>query len=223
MGVPPCAASSDRRMAASAAAEDLRGRQILVRLLKPVASEAATLIADQLIERFGSLQGILTADAAARAIFLSQEHAAAEQLEAVQEAMLQAAQAVVRANPLFPGTLAAADYLMIRMACERSEQIHALFLDSRHMLIRDECVMRGSTSEATVYPREIVRRALELGAASLILAHNHPSGDLTPSKDDIAATRRLIKACSAVDIQVLDHLIVARSGCLSFRAEGLIV
>ena len=222
MGISPCATSSDRRVAASAEAENVRGRQILVRLLKPVAPDAATHIADQLIERFGSLQEILTADAAARATFLSQESAAAEQLEVVQEAMLQAALAVVCANPLFPGTLAAADYLMFRMAGERSEQVRALFLDSRHMLIRDECVVRGSTSEATMYPREIVRRALELGAASIILAHNHPSGDITPSKEDIAATHRLIRACFAVDIQMLDHLIVARSGCLSFRAKGLI-
>ena len=136
--------------------------------------------------------------------------------------MLQAALAVVCDNPLFPGTLAAADYLMIRMAGERSEHVRALFLDTRHMLIRDECMMRGSTSEATIYPREIVRRALELGAASLILAHNHPSGNLTPSEADIVATRRLIEACSTVDIQMLDHLIVGRSGCLSFRAERLI-
>jgi DNA repair protein RadC len=136
--------------------------------------------------------------------------------------MLRASLAVAAANPLFPNTLAAADYLMLRLASEQSEQVRVLYLDNRHMLIRDECMGRGSVAHAPIYPREIVRRALELGASSLILAHNHPSGDLTPSPSDITATRRVLAAAEAVEVQVLDHLIVSRSGCRSLRAEGVI-
>jgi DNA repair protein RadC len=222
MGLSPGDATGDWRVAAPAEAEAARARQILVRLLAPVSIGTVAELADKLIKRYGSLQAVLSADPLGRATFLVDDPAAAEQLAIVQEAMQQATLAAISANPLFPNTLAAADYLMVRLAAEKSEQIRAMYLDSRHMLISDECVTRGSASHAPVFPREILRRALELGATSLILAHNHPSGDTTPSSADIAVTRALIEGGRTVEVRVLDHLIVSRSGCRSLLAEGLL-
>jgi DNA repair protein RadC len=166
------------------------------------------------------LASVLSADAGVRASFLGTDRVVAEQLDAVREAMLAAALAHARAAPLFPNTLAAADYLMVTLAGERAEQVRTLYLDRQHMLIRDECVAMGSIGETPIYPREIIRRALEFGAASLILVHNHPSGDLTPSQADIRSTQRMMEAGAIMDVAVLDHLIVSRAGICSLRARG---
>ena len=105
---------------------------------------------------------------------------------------------------------------------EGREQFRVLFLDRKNQLIADETMGHGTVDHAPVYPREIARRALELQASSLILVHNHPSGDPTPSRADIDMTREIIDALTAFDINVHDHLIASRGGVLSFRAQGLI-
>jgi DNA repair protein RadC len=147
----------------------------LVRLLAPVGAGDVAGLASRLIDRFGSLSAVIAADTLTRSIFLRENRAAAEQLDIVQEMLRHATSTDISRRPLFPNTLAAADYLMVRLAEEQAEQVRALYLDSCHMLIRDECASRGSIVHAPIYPREIVRRALELGASSLILAHNNNS------------------------------------------------
>jgi len=114
------------------------------------------------------------------------------------------------------------DYLRAIMGHLPVEQIRVLFLTSANRLIADEVFCRGTVDAATLCSREILRAGLEFGAAGFILVHNHPSGDPAPSESDISATRRLARTASELDISLLDHIIVARSGTSSFRALGLI-
>jgi DNA repair protein RadC len=108
------------------------------------------------------------------------------------------------------------------MAREKVEQFRLLFLDSRNALIADEVQQTGTVNHTPVYPREVVRRALELRASALIMVHNHPSGDPTPSKDDIAMTREVKDAAEKLGITLHDHIVVGRKGHASFKALGLI-
>jgi DNA repair protein RadC len=108
------------------------------------------------------------------------------------------------------------------MAREKIEQFRLLFLDSRNALIADEVQQTGTVNHTPVYPREVVRRALELRASAVIMVHNHPSGDPTPSKDDIAMTREVKEAADKLGIVLHDHIIVGRRGHASFKALGLI-
>ncbi len=107
------------------------------------------------------------------------------------------------------------------MADLRNEQFRVLYLNARHRLIHDEVHGEGTVTEAPVYPREIVKRALEVGAVYLILAHNHPSSDPTPSRSDIAATRAITEAARAIDVTVIEHVIISASGHTSMRAIGM--
>ncbi|WP_197460241.1 JAB domain-containing protein [Sphingorhabdus sp. M41] len=109
------------------------------------------------------------------------------------------------------------EYLIVAMARLPVEEVRVLFLDSRNRLISDEVVSRGTISEAPIYPREILKRALALDATALILAHNHPSGDPNPSEGDIDATRRLLKAGKELGLTVHDHIIVGSEGWISLR------
>jgi DNA repair protein RadC len=112
-------------------------------------------------------------------------------------------------------------YLRTAMAHEPREQFRVLFLDRKNQLIADEAMNEGTVDHAPVYPREVVRRALELSAKSMIIVHNHPSGDPTPSRPDIEMTRQIIEAARALGIDVHDHLIVGRDGVASFKQLGL--
>ncbi|WP_321327744.1 JAB domain-containing protein [uncultured Parasphingorhabdus sp.] len=109
------------------------------------------------------------------------------------------------------------EYLIVAMARLPVEEVRVLFLDSKNRLIRDEVVSRGTISEAPIYPREILKRALTVDASALILAHNHPSGDPEPSEGDIDATRRLLKAAKELGLTVHDHIIVGSEGWISLR------
>jgi DNA repair protein RadC len=114
------------------------------------------------------------------------------------------------------------DYLNAALARERVEQFRVLFLDVRNRLLADEAQARGTVNHTPVYPREVVKRALELQASAIILVHNHPSGDPTPSRDDIEMTREVKRAAAALSITLHDHVIVGNGRWLSFRAEGLL-
>jgi DNA repair protein RadC len=112
-------------------------------------------------------------------------------------------------------------YVRAAMAHERTEQFRILFLDKKNILLRDEVQQRGTVDHAPVYPREVVKRALELGASALILVHNHPSGDPTPSKADIEMTKDVQKAAAALGLLVHDHIVIGRDGHASLRTLGL--
>jgi DNA repair protein RadC len=136
--------------------------------------------------------------------------------------MLHALRNEACAGPVLSTSQALLDYLMLDQARSPVEQFRVLFLDCRNGLLRDEILSRGSVLEAPVYPREIMRRALQLGASGLILVHNHPSGDPYPSRGDVEATAKTILAAQSLDIEVHDHIILARSGWSSFKALGLL-
>jgi DNA repair protein RadC len=112
-------------------------------------------------------------------------------------------------------------YVRAAMAHERTEQFRILFLDKKNILLRDEVQQRGTVDHAPVYPREVVKRALELGASALILVHNHPSGDPTPSRADVEMTKDVQKAAQALGLLVHDHIVIGRDGHASLRTLGL--
>jgi DNA repair protein RadC len=142
-------------------------------------------------------------------------------LTVVREASLHAAR-IGAGRVRLSSLRAVSDYLVVAMGHGTQEELRVLFCDAKGGLICDEVMSLGSIQQVTVYPREIIRRALDLGAASLVMAHNHPSGDPTASPEDVAATRRVASAAALFEIELFDHIIVARGACLSFRAEGLI-
>jgi DNA repair protein RadC len=147
---------------------------------------------------------------------------AARHLVAVREAMLHALRADATTGPVFADSAALLDYLTLDMAHRATEQLRVLFLNKRNELLDDRVLAEGTVDVTPVYPREIIRRALDIGATALILVHNHPSGDPSPSRGDIEATRRVAAAAQALDICLHDHVIVARDGWTSFRALGLL-
>lgn len=143
-------------------------------------------------------------------------------LRTVRAAMLHVLRHRAFDGPLLDDHAALRDYLLADMAHDHVECVRVLFLNIRNRLLRDEIVAQGTIDQAPIYPREIIRRALDVGATALILIHNHPSGDPHPSRGDIAATRQLQAAAKPFSIVIHDHLIVARGGWKSFREEGLL-
>jgi DNA repair protein RadC len=153
---------------------------------------------------------------------LGPDNPAVRHLGMVRGVMLHVLRAEALDGPVLTTSQALIDYLFADMAHLPAERLRVLFLNSKNRLLRDEMVSEGSINEAPIYPREIMRRALEVGATALILAHNHPSGDPAPSEADIRTTRRVAEAARPLEIRIHDHVIVARSGWSSFRTLGLI-
>lgn len=141
-------------------------------------------------------------------------------LATLRIAMLHALRREALKGPVLGTSDALAAYLLAAMAHQPVEQLRVLYLNTRNRLLCDEMVVEGSINITPVYPREIMKRSLEVGATALILAHNHPSGDPQPSDEDIRVTRTIAAAGAALDIKLHDHVIVARSGWISLRAAG---
>ena len=179
-------------------------------------------IARVLLSRFGSFSGTISASMRDLAAVDGMGEAAAAALKTVQAAALRLVRAEIADKPVLTNWDALMAYLTAVMAREKVEQFRILFLDSRNRLLADEAQSRGTVNHTPVYPREVVRRALELHATAIILAHNHPSGDPTPSRDDIDMTRQIIEAAKALSIPVHDHVIIGNGRWLSFRQEGLL-
>lgn len=173
-----------------------------------------------LIDAFGGLAGVAAADAAALARSGLPERAVAD-LGRVRALALAMARAEACRRPVLSSWTELTAYLRSSLAHAPREQFRALYLDKRNILLRQELRADGTTDHAPVYVREVVRHALELSASAMILVHNHPSGDPSPSRTDIDMTRRIIDAAKVFDIQVHDHVIVGREGTKSFRALGL--
>ncbi len=163
---------------------------------------------------------MLSAPSAARKRVIGNEPGVLAWLDTLRSAMLHALRGEAMKGPVLGDSGAVLDYLFAAMAHEPVEQFRVLYLNSKNRLLLDETVVEGSVNVAPIYPREIVRRSLEVGATALILAHNHPSGDPKPSSEDIRVTRLVAAAGEALDIRLHDHVIVARSGWISLRAGG---
>lgn len=190
---------------------------LIGRSLRPPAARNA---AASLIEAFGGLAGVAAADEAAlRRGGLAK--AAVADLGRVRALGIAMAREEACQRPVLSSWSALVAYLRAALAHAPREQFRTLYLDKRNILIRAEWRADGTVDHAPVYPREVVRRALELSASALILVHNHPSGDPTPSRADIDMTRKIIDAARVFDIEVHDHVIVGREGTKSLRALGL--
>jgi DNA repair protein RadC len=178
-------------------------------------------LAKQLIARFGSLAGVLGAAHEELRTVKGVGEGAALELKLVQEAALRTARAAVARRPVISSWSALLTYVKQALAHEAREQFRVLFLDKKNQLIADEVMNRGTVDHAPVYPREVARRALELSASAVILVHNHPSGDPTPSAADVDMTRQVADALRTLRIAIHDHLVVGRDGVASFKALGL--
>lgn len=179
-------------------------------------------LAKTLIAEFGSLAGALAAPAERLAKVPGCGDAVIAALKVTREAGLRMLKADATQRPAVSSWQALLDYCRAALQHEGIEQFRILFLDRKNQVIADEQQQRGTVDHTPVYPREVVKRALELNAAAVILVHNHPSGDPTPSRADIEVTRQVISAASALGIAVHDHLIIGRKGHVSFREQGLL-
>ncbi len=179
-------------------------------------------LAKALIQEFGSLWALVTAppDRLRQAFHFSDATIAA--LTVVGAAALRATRGQVMNRPVLASWDTLVNYCQAAMAHESTEQLRLLFLDRKNALISDEVQQRGTIDHTPAYPREIVRRALEVGAQAVILVHNHPTGDPTPSRDDIFLTKEVVRAATALGIAVHDHLIIGRGKTTSFKTLGLL-
>ncbi|MDD2861613.1 MAG: DNA repair protein RadC, partial [Acidiphilium sp.] len=143
-------------------------------------------------------------------------------IKLIHASALRLAQTELAAMPVLNNWDRLIDYLTIAMARETIEQFRVLYLDNRNRLIANEIASRGTINHTQVYVRELVKRALETHATALILVHNHPSGDPSPSREDIEMTREVQRAIALLDVTLHDHIIIGKGAWLSFRREGLL-
>ncbi|QQG37075.1 MAG: DNA repair protein RadC [Micavibrio aeruginosavorus] len=179
-------------------------------------------IAKELTARFDNLAGVLSAPIAELEKVDGLSESAITALKAVQAAAFRMMKQDVMKKPVLNSWVRLIDYCAATMAHETKEHFRILFLNKKNELIADEIQQSGTVDHAPVYPREIMKRALELGATALILCHNHPSGDPTPSRTDIDMTQIIKTAGEPLNIAIHDHIIVSRHGTASFRNLGLI-
>jgi DNA repair protein RadC len=191
-------------------------------LYAAIARRDVKPLAKTLLARFGTFADVIAAPAARLREVNGVGDSVITQLKIVEAAALRMVRTRVVGRPALSSWSALVDYCTAAMAREPREQFRALFLDRKNTLIADEVQSRGTIDHTPVYPREIVRRALELSAAALILVHNHPSGDPTPSRADIEMTRQIAEAAKALGIAVHDHLVIGLKGHVSFKALGLL-
>lgn len=179
-------------------------------------------LARRLIETFGDFNAVLSAPIPRLRQVKGVGDAVICELKIIEAAAHRLSRSKVLQKEVLSSWSALVDYCHTTMAHRETEQFRILFLDRKNVLIADEAQAQGTVDHVPVYPREVVKRALELNASAIILVHNHPSGDPTPSDADIQMTNMIIAAADALGITVHDHLIVGKSRELSFRSEGLI-
>ena len=179
-------------------------------------------LAGRLLNRFGSVWAVLEASPAALLAEPGLGPAKVAAIKAVVGLLERHQVHELTTRPVFNSSEVVRGYLRGKLARARREIFACLFLDSRHRLITYEALFQGTVDRASVYPREVLRRALELNAAAVILAHNHPSGVAEPSPSDIALTDSLRHLLSQIDVRVIDHLVVGRGAEVSFAERGLI-
>ena len=179
-------------------------------------------LAKTLIAEFKTFAGVISATPHELRAVSGMGDVSLTALKLVKVAALRLLQQEAKDQPILNSWQRLLDYLTAAMAHETVEQFRILFLDKRNHLIADEVQQKGTVDHTPVYPREVVKRALELSATAIILVHNHPSGDPTPSRPDIEMTREIIKAAAAIGIVVHDHLIIGKTGTSSFKSLGLL-
>lgn len=179
-------------------------------------------LAKALLHEFGGITGLLAADAEALMRVPGMGETSAAAIKIAHATAIRMLSAEVKAKPVLASWQALLDYLHADMAPHAIERVRVLHLNTRNHLIRDELMSEGSIDQAALYAREVIRRAIDLGSAALILVHNHPSGDPSPSRADIEVTRAISDAGKRLGITVHDHIIIASGGHSSMRAQGLL-
>ncbi len=191
-------------------------------LFRAIPRQDVKPLAKRLIAAFGDFNHALSAPPERLAEVRGIGPAAIRELKIVEAAAHRLAQARVLGREAISSWDALVNYCRQRLAHERIERFRILFLDRKNVLIADEAQAEGTVDHVPVYPREVVKRALALEASALILVHNHPSGDPTPSGADIEMTRRIVAACDAMGVRVHDHVVVGKERVASFHEMGLL-
>ena len=191
-------------------------------LFRSIPRKDVKPLARALLDQFGDFNRVISASPERLSKMSGIGDAVICDLKVVQAAAQRMARAKVMQRQVISGWDALLDYCHTAMAHRETEQFRVLYLDRKNVLIADEEQAQGTVDHVPVYPREVAKRALELNASAIILVHNHPSGDPTPSQSDIAMTRKIDTALAALSITLHDHLIIGASTELSFRSEGLL-
>ncbi|MGB1077623.1 MAG: RadC family protein [Bdellovibrionales bacterium] len=178
-------------------------------------------LAKDLIQKFGSFAGVMHA-AIPELIENGLSENTAIALKTIESSALKMIHQDIEKKPILNSWSRLIDYLYASMAHETKEQFRLLFLNKKNELIADEVQQTGTIDHTPAYPREIMKSALNIGATAIILVHNHPSGDPTPSKPDIALTQEIIAAAKPFNVVIHDHIIISKNGYTSFKSEGLI-
>jgi len=186
------------------------------------SSQKAGALAAQLLDRFGSLGAVVAAEPTKLVQALDGDGTSAILLKAVRASVKAILREPIEERPVISTASALMDYLSVTMRHETTESTRILFLDRKNALIKDELHNRGTIDHTPLYPREVVKRVVELGASAVILVHNHPSGDPTPSQGDIEMTHRLAAALGTINVLLHDHVIVGRNRETSLRKLKLI-
>ncbi|MBD3679482.1 MAG: DNA repair protein RadC [Rhodobacteraceae bacterium] len=189
-------------------------------LFRAIPRQDVKPLARRLLETFGDFSHVISAPVERLKQVSGVGEAVIVELKIVEAAAHRLARSRVLRRPVISGWDVLLDYCRTAMAHRETEQFRVLYLDRKNVLIADEEQARGTVDHVPVYPREVVKRALELNASALILVHNHPSGDPTPSESDVAMTSQVAQAAQALGLTLHDHLIVGKSAELSFRSAG---
>jgi DNA repair protein RadC len=201
----------------------LSDAELLALLLRSgIQGKNVLQLAQELVDRFGGVAGLLHTPAEALKTVKGLGPAKRAELVAVLELARRALAQQLTQKPLFNTPQAVRDYLQLQLGGLHHEVFAVLFLDSQHRLIALEEMFRGTLTQTSVYPREVVKQALTLNASSVVLAHNHPSGTAQPSRADEALTQTLKAALALVDVRVLDHFVVTASQAVSMAELGLV-
>lgn len=201
----------------------LNDQELLARLLMRRCGPCEAALASQaLFSRFGGLGQAIAADPREIERVTGLAFHAVEELRLLRELSVRISRSEACDRSVLTSWSAVVAYVRAAIAHGPREQFRALYLDRRNALLHDEWIADGSVDHAPVYPREVIRRALELSASALVLVHNHPSGDPTPSEADVRMTRQIVDGARLFGLQIHDHLIVSCNGTTSFRSLGLL-
>lgn len=204
-------------------ASSLSDAELLAIFLRTgVTGKSAVDLARELVQQFGTLTNLFAASKEEFCAVHGMGQAKYVQLQAVLEMSRRALQEEMLSGDALNSPRAVREYLQLSLRTRQQEVFVALFLDAQHRVIASEELFQGTLTQTSVYPREVVKRALHHNAAAVIFAHNHPSGVAEPSQSDQLLTDALKQALQLVDVRVLDHFIVAGAGCLSFAEKGLL-
>ncbi|MGN0904163.1 MAG: DNA repair protein RadC [Alphaproteobacteria bacterium] len=189
-------------------------------LMQAIPRKDVKPLAKEIIRVFGSFAGALTAEPEELRKVNGVKDATIALFAVIREAAVRMLKNQASEAPVINNWEAIVSYCRAAMGRRKIEVFRVLFLDSKNRLIRDEVLQEGTVNQTMIYPREIAKRALELSAVSLIMVHNHPAGDLKPSKNDVIMTKAVEDALRTINVTLLDHLIVAKSGYVSFKERG---